>query len=115
MKELLNNILGENYCNISRITVNGITWYKAKDVCAAIGIKNTSLAVNGNIRIGYFGVDQQDIYQDNQQPRAPLYISEAGIYKLILKSRKPAANRVKSILSTSILPDIMQQTAISNA
>lgn len=108
MREILIEILGEKYGNISQIRdVNGKAWYKAKDVCKAIGIKNTGLAVNGNVRIGYFGIEKSDIYRLDAIRTSPLYISEAGIFKLILKSRKQAAYLIKVHLSKNVLPAIM--------
>jgi prophage antirepressor-like protein len=108
MKNLLVEILGEKYSNITQIRVGDETWYKAQDVCKTIGIKNTSLAVNGNVRIGYFGVEGEWICHIGKGKKAPLYISEIGLYMLILKSRKPAAYMIKSHLSKVILPDIMK-------
>jgi len=59
MKNLLVSILGKDYSKIGQINVGDHTWYKALDVCKVIGLKNTSLAVKGNLRIGYFGVEDE--------------------------------------------------------
>jgi prophage antirepressor-like protein len=108
MKNLLVEVLGHEYSKITQINVGDQTWYKAQDICKVIGIKNTSLAVNGNVRIGYFGVEDQWICHIGKGKKAPLYISEIGLYMLILKSRKPAAYLIKSHLSKEILPGIMK-------
>lgn len=108
MKKVIVEALGTDYKNIDQIKRDGKTWYRAKDVCAILGIKNVSLAVNGNPRIGYFGVEARDITRLNGKPGCPLYLSEAGVYKLILKSRKPIAYRIKVILSVKVLPEIMK-------
>jgi len=107
MKNLLVSILGKDYSKIGQINVGDHTWYKALDICKVIGLKNTSLAVKGNLRIGYFGVEDEWICQIGKSKKAPLYISEIGLYMLILKSRKPAAYLIKSHLSKVILPQIM--------
>jgi len=107
MKNLLVSILGKDYSKIGQINVGDHTWYKALDVCKIIGLKNTSLAVKGNVRIGYFGVEDEWICQIGVGKKSPLYISEIGLYMLILKSRKPAAYAIKSHLSKEILPLIM--------
>jgi len=112
MRNLLVSILGKDYSKIGQIIVGDHTWYKALDVCRVIGIKNTSLAVNGNIRIGYFGVEDEWICQIGKGKKAPLYISEIGLYMLILKSRKPAAYLIKSHLSKVILPEIMRENIL---
>lgn len=109
MRELLIELLGEKYHNINQVRdKNGKAWYKAKDICKALGIKNTGLAVNGNIRIGYFGIEKSDIYRLDSIRTSPLYISETGMFKLILKSRKQAAYLIKVHLSEKVLPAIMQ-------
>ncbi len=110
MKDLLIEVLGRDYSKLTGFTAEGHTWFKAQDVCKILGLRNTSVAVKGgNVRIGYFGIDQNDIYRLSPHRNATLYISEAGVYKLILKSRKPAAYRIKVQLSELVLPEIMKQ------
>lgn len=109
MRKLLLDVLGDNYGKITQICVNGKTWYKAQDVCKILGLVNTSVAVRGsNVRMGYFGIDQEDIYRLRPYKSATLYISEPGMFKLILKSRKPAAYMIKVKLSVEVLPAIMR-------
>lgn len=108
MKNLLIEVLGDNFGKITQIRDGGKTWYKALDLCKVLGIKNTSLAVKGNIRVGYFGIEQEDILSVGPLKTSPLYISEAGMFKLILKSRKPAAYMIKVKLSLEVLPAIMR-------
>jgi prophage antirepressor-like protein len=108
MKNLLIEVLGDNFGKITQIRNGGKTWYKALDLCKVLGIKNTSLAVKGNLRIGYFGIEQEDILSVGPLKTSPLYISEAGMFKLILKSRKPAAYMIKVKLSLEVLPAIMR-------
>lgn len=107
MKNLLVSILGKDYSKIGQIKIDNRTWYKALDLCKVIGLKNTSLSVKGNVRIGYFGINREDILDIGFGKKAPLYISEIGLYMLILKSRKPMAFAIKSHLSKEILPLIM--------
>lgn len=108
MRKLLLEVLGDEYGKIAQIREDGKTWYKALDLCRVLGIQNTSLAVKGNLRIGYFGVDKEDILKIGPTKTSPLYISEAGLFKLILKSRKPAAYMIKVKLSVEVLPAIMR-------
>ena len=109
MKILLQEILGNNYSRLNQIRVKGKIWYRAKSVCDVLGLRNTSVAVRGtNVRIGYFGIELKDIYKDGNYKCAPLYISEAGVFKLILKSRKPTAYVIKTRLSEKVLIEIMR-------
>lgn len=114
MKSLLVEVLGNDYSKLTSFFNNGQMWYKAQDVCRILGLMNTSVAVKGsNVRIGYFGIAPQDIYRLSNNKNAPLYISEAGVYKLILKSRKPAAHMIKVQLSERVLPEIMRRGGFS--
>jgi len=108
MRKLLLEVFGDDFGKIAQIRDDGKIWYKALDLCRVLGIQNTSLAVKGNLRIGYFGVDREDILRVGPTKTSPLYISEAGLYKLILKSRKPAAYMIKVKLSVEVLPAIMR-------
>lgn len=109
MKDLLIEVLGEEYANLTKFHAEGQWWFKAQDVCKVLGLRNTSIAVRGGgVRIGYFGVDKEDIHQLSPYRNATLCVSEAGVYKLILKSRKPAAYMIKVRLSKLVLPAIMR-------
>jgi anti-repressor protein len=108
MKEALVEVLGANYQKLHQIVRRGTTWYKAKDVCLVLGLRNTSTSVRGNIRIGYFGIDPEDILKDGDWKSAPIYVSESGVLQLILKSRKPLAYLLKTILSKEVIPQIMR-------
>ena len=114
MKNVLEEVFGKNYSKIGRIVHEGETYFKAKDACELIGIKNTSLAVNGNIRIGYFGVEKKDTLRVGSGRTATLYLTEAGLIMLILKSRKPTAYMIKTILSTEVIPEIMSTGSFRN-
>jgi prophage antirepressor-like protein len=59
-------------------------------------------------RVGYFGIEAQDICKLVDLGKRRLFISERGVYMLILKSRKPAAYMIKSRLSAEVLPSIMR-------
>jgi anti-repressor protein len=112
MKKLMESVLGEKYGKLFKVTVNGKTWYLAKSLCRVLDLKNTSVAVKGgSTRIGYFGIDQDDIYKLGGYRNSPLYISEYGVWKLILKSRKPAALVIKRMLSEKVLTEIMRTGA----
>jgi len=109
MKALLTDILGVSYSKLSRVRVDGKIWYKAKSICEVLGLRNTSVAVRGNTTcIGYFGIDHEDICKIGGYKTSPLYVSEYGVWKLILKSRKPAAAVIKRMLSEKVLPEIIR-------
>lgn len=108
MKQAIIEALGEGYCNIERIRRNKKRWYKVIDICGILGLKNTSVSARGNFRIGYYTVDPKEIIKDGEHKNSPLFVSEAGLYCIILKSRKPIAMRLKNIISFQVLPEIMR-------
>ena len=82
---------------------SGEPWFVAKDVCDALGIATNHLREEGR------GLDDDEVATlPNWEGKgaAPLIISEAGLYSLVLKSRKPEAKRFKRWVTHDVLPAI---------
>ena len=83
---------------------SGEPWFVAKDVCDALGIATNHLRETldddeiSNLPITEVGPEFGG--------RAPLIITEAGLYSLILRSRKPEAKRFKRWVTHEVLPAI---------
>lgn len=81
----------------------GEPWFVAKDVCDALGIATNHLREDGR------GLDDDEVSTlpnwEGKGP-APLIVSEAGLYSLILRSRKPEARRFKRWVTHEVLPAI---------
>lgn len=107
MRSELIEALGDNYSKIDRIRRHGKWWYKVIDICDILGLRNTSVSARGNFKIGYFTVNPREIIKNGEYVNSPLFVSEAGLYSIILKSRKPIAMKLKGIISYQILPEIM--------
>jgi prophage antirepressor-like protein len=101
-------------CEINTITVNGAIYFKAKDVATALDYANAKQAIIKN-------VDEEDkaILEDllklaKGPPDSPLvgneescvFISESGLYSLILKSKKAEAKVFKRWVTSEVLPSI---------
>lgn len=114
LKEILQETFGENFSKIQRVKRQGQTWYKAKDVCQLLGLKNTSTSVRGNPRIGYIAIEVSDILKMHGVKGAPLYLSQTGVFKMVLKCRKPSAYAIKIFLSKEVLPKIMRSGAYAD-
>lgn len=97
---------------------NGEPWFVAKDVCNILGIDTNHL---------HEALDDDEITNLhkpevwNQPERTPLITSEPGLYKLIMRSRKPEAKEFQRWITHEVLPSIhkhdtgqIQQTS-SNA
>lgn len=108
MRDLLNDVLGAGFSKIDRHrNRDGSFWYKVLDLCKILGLKNTTISVRGDnkISVGYFAIDPDEVTQFGHEKSA-LYITEAAVFKLILKSRKPLAHAIKNKLSMEVLPQI---------
>jgi anti-repressor protein len=78
----------------------GEPWFVARDVCAALGI------ATDHIRRGLDDDEVMILPNWQNGGNAPLIVSEAGLYNLIIKSRKPAAKKFKRWVTHEVLPSI---------
>lgn len=93
----------EQFGTIRTTTIEGEPWFVAKDVCDALSIRSDTVR---NI------LDDDEVSETNPNTigvtggRKPLIISEAGLYGLVLKSRKPEAKAFKRWVTHEVLPSI---------
>lgn len=92
------------------VMIDGEPWFFAKDICDALGTATNNLRA----------ILEEDEIQDlpnlytievgsiggSDGGRAPLIISEPGMYSLVLKSRKPEAKEFKRWVTHDVLPTI---------
>ena len=90
---------------------NGEPWFVAKDVCLCLGIGNTADVVS-SLEVDEKGVDIVDTLGGAQEMSI---ISEAGLYSLILRSRKPNAKEFKRWVTHEVLPSIRKTGSYSIA
>lgn len=82
---------------------NNEPWFVAKDVCSALGLNNVGQAISS------LDDDEKDsitINDGNRGNPTKIIISEAGLYSLVLKSRKPEAKAFKRWVTHEVLPSI---------
>jgi len=87
---------------IRTVLVDGEPWFVAADVCAVLGIGNPRQAVS------YLDDDERGV-TTNDTPggrQQMTIVSEAGLYSLILRSRKPEAKAFKRWVTHEVLPAI---------
>ena len=81
----------------------GEPWFVAKDACDILGIDTNHLR-------GALDDDEITNLRNsevwNQPGRAPLIVSEPGLYKLIMRSRKPEAKEFQRWVTHEVLPQI---------
>lgn len=89
------------------VMVDGEPWFVAADVCAALTIGNTAMALE-RLDDDEKGVSSIDTLGGMQQMAI---VNEPGLYTLILGSRKPEAKRFKRWLTHEVLPSIRKTGA----
>lgn len=78
--------------NIRFIEVNSEWWAVGKDVTEALGLKQTSRALNG---LNKDGVTTSKVIDNMGRTQIVNLINEINIYNLVFKSRKPEAESFK--------------------
>lgn len=83
---------------------NGEPWFVGKDVCGVLGISNHNDALATLPEDERRGVAITDPLGRNSQEM--ICVNEPGLYRLIFKSRKAAAERFKRWVLHEVLPEI---------
>lgn len=87
------------------VMIDGEPWFLAADVCAVLGHKNTSMALE---RIDD---DEKAKFNLGLQGSEANIVNESGLYSLILGSRKPEAKAFKKWVTAQVLPSIRKTGA----
>lgn len=93
----------EQFGNVRAMSLNDEPWFVAKDVCDVLGIKTNHLREDGR------GLDDDEVMNlPNWEVggKAPLIVSEAGFYKLVMRSRKAEAKAFQRWVTHEVLPAI---------
>ena len=89
--------------NIRYDFINGEVIFNAQDVCKSLCLKNTTEALRG--------LEKDDIISNEVVDKIgrnikAYYVTEYGLYDLILKSRKKEARQFKKWITHEVLPSI---------
>lgn len=90
---------------VRTIQQDSITWFAANDVTNTLGLTNTTVAISR--------LDDDEVTKFNLGSLSgeTNFISEAGLYKLIGSSRKPAARKFNRWVIHEVLPTIRKHGA----
>lgn len=90
----------------------GEPWFIAKDVCDILGMSNPSMAVTALDKDEVAQIDPKDyLGSENRSNQAVNIVSEPGLYKLIMRSRKPEAKEFQRWVTHEVLPSIRKHGA----
>ena len=111
-------VLGEQAIEVTAVTVDGEPWFRGTDIASALGYAKSKDAVRVH-------VDDQDkeklenLWVHVSKPEldhreaAQIFISESGMYSLILSSKKPEAKIFKRWITSVVLPAIRKTGSYS--
>jgi len=92
----------ERFGQVRSTVIDGDPWFVAADVCKAVGIGNPSEALRR--------LDEDEstlISTEGASNGLPVNaVSEAGLYSLVLGSRKPEAKEFKRWITHEVIPSI---------
>lgn len=104
-----NNLQVFNYNenNVRTVTKDGEPWFVLKDVCKALGIKNSRMVSNS------LDADEKDVsLADTLGGRQnATIINESGLYSVILRSDKPEAKPFRKWITSEVIPSIRKHGA----
>lgn len=83
---------------------HGDPWFIAKDICDVLELDNVTNALRALDSDEKSNITNCNVAQNGG--RAPLIVSEAGFYKLVLRSRKPVAKEFQRWVTHEVLPQI---------
>lgn len=89
--------------NMTTVVENGKSWYLVADVCKCLGVKNPTDFLNAH-KFKMPGGSLKKL--PNTRGHIANYVSEEGLYPLIMESTKPQAHNFRMWLFTEVLPSI---------
>lgn len=94
--------------NIRIIEIDGQPWFVAKDLCTALGIRNSRQALKRLDKSEKMPLSYEAVRacSDNPDTTRLSVVSEAGMYSLIFSSRKSAAKEFRKWVCAEVLPSI---------
>jgi len=99
------NVFNFNQAQPVRVEMDehGVPWFAAPDVCDILGYKNSRDAISKHCR--QKGVAKRDTLSGGGEQKTT-FINEGNLYRLIIRSRLPAAVKFEEWLMEEVLPSI---------
>lgn len=93
---------------IEVVIIDDQPWFNSAQVAKALGYLNNSKAIQDNVSAKYN--QQLDLGRPGKKP---IFVSEPGLYQLIMKSTLPAAERFQDWVFEKVLPEIRKTGSYS--
>lgn len=88
---------------------DGEPWFVAKDVCDILSLGNVSMTVQ-KLKANQKGVNQIDTLGGMQEM---IFINESGLYKILMRSDKPEAEKFQDWIAEEVVPSIRKTGSYS--
>ena len=82
----------------------GNPWFSAPEACTILGYRNSRDAIAKHCRPD--GVAKRDTIDSMGRSQPLTYINEGNLYRLVIKSRKPEAEKFEAWVCDEVLPSI---------
>ena len=112
--DLVNNCFSYNGIPVTIIVINGVIWFKGKDVAGILGYEDPRKAIYDHVDNNdkktfkelseLFGKSVLDSLKS--QDEKTIFVNESGLYSLIFGSKKELAKEFKNLVTSEILPSI---------
>jgi prophage antirepressor-like protein len=96
-------IADTRFGRLRSVSIDSQVWFVAKDVCDALGIKNSRDAL-----INVASTDKNTAKVSEGRGRPVAVVSESGMNDLVLQSRKPAARAFRHLLTSEVIPSLLK-------
>ncbi|UYG09586.1 Bro-N domain-containing protein [Halomonas sp. M4R1S46] len=99
--------------DIRVVDYDGEPWFVAKDVCAALelGWDRANKAYAPSRMVRHLSSDEKARNQIANRGQRVLFVSESGLYKLVMRSDKPQARPFQDWVTKVVLPTIRKEGA----
>ena len=106
----------DQFGDVRALSVDGEPWFVAKDACDALGIRTDTIrTILDEDEVSTFSQLKSNPNTIGVGPeqggRSPLIVSEPGLYKLIMRSRKPEAKAFQRWVTHEVLPALRRDGA----
>lgn len=107
MENKLTIFENSDFGQIRTVCINGDPWFAASDVCRALDIGNTFMALERLDSDEKMTLSLTDSHKEQRGGAQKLnFINEPGLYALVLKSRKPEARAFRRWIVHDVVPSI---------
>lgn len=97
--QIFNN---EEFGSVRTVEIDGKPYFVANDVAKALGYSNPSKATSDHCKHAIYGRGNDSLGRDNNFK----YIPESDIYRLVVRSQLPSAERFESWVFDEVIPSI---------